>query len=128
MLAKRVRGALNADAAGWNRRRAAGAKPGGDAVGVALEDMDTLRRQAELIRNDLRVGRLMALPGRLRADQDRHVAVGIELHLRGLLAHGAADLDVARQADAAHKALLLRRLGALWKILPLPDFHRALQV
>src|SRR5579863_3577422 len=119
MLAKRVRGALNADAAGWNRRRAAGAKPGGDAVGVALEDMDTLRRQAELIRHDLRIGGLMALPGRLRADQDRHVAIGIELHLRGLLAHGAADLDITRKPDAAQKALLLRSLRAFRKILPL---------
>ena len=118
LLAELARRALDADAAGRNRGRAAGAEPGRDLVGVALVDVDALRRQAELLGDDLRIGGLVALPARLRADQDRDVAIGIEPHIGGLLAHGAADLDIARQADAAHQALLLGGLGALGKLLP----------
>ena len=80
--------------------------------------MDALGRQPELLGDQLRIGGLVALPARLGADQDRDVAIGIELHLGGLLAHGAADLDIGRKPDAAHQALLLRRLGALGKFLP----------
>src|SRR5581483_12276920 len=55
LFSKFVRGALDADTAGRNRGRTAGAKSGRDLVGVALEDVDALRRQAELIGNDLRI-------------------------------------------------------------------------
>ena len=70
----------------------------------------------------------MALPARLGADQDRNVAIGIEPHIGGLLAHGAADLDIGRKPNAAHQALLLRGLGALGKFLPVRDLHRPLHV
>jgi hypothetical protein len=44
VLAEFAGRALDADAAGRNRGRAAGAEPGGDLVGVALEDVDALGR------------------------------------------------------------------------------------
>ena len=128
LVAELAGGALHADAAGRDRGRAAGAEAGRDLVGVALQDMHALGRQAELLGDELRVGGLVALPARLRADQDGDVAVGIERDVGGLLAHGAADLDIAGQADAAHQACLLRRLGALGKLLPVGDLHRALHM
>lgn len=70
----------------------------------------------------------MTLPARLRSDQNGDVAIGIEPHLRGFLAHGAANLDIGAKTDAAHQTLLLRGLGAFWKFLPLGNVHRALHV
>ncbi|MGY4596790.1 hypothetical protein ACVWXL_004536 [Bradyrhizobium sp. GM22.5] len=105
-----------------------GAEARGDHLGVALVDVQALGRHAELLGNDLRIGRLMALPARLGADQDRDIAIGVHPHIGGLLAHGAADLDIARKSDAADQAVLLGRLGTLAKILPLGDLHRALQM
>ena len=113
LVAEVAGGAFDADAAGRNRRRAAGAEAGGDLVGVALQDVHALRRHAELLGDELRIGGLVALPARLGADQDGDVAIGIERDIGGLLAHGAADLDIARHADAAHQPLLLRALARL---------------
>ena len=128
IAAERPGGPLDADAAGRNRRRTAGAETGGDAVGVALQDVDALGRKPELLGDQLRVGGLVALPARLGADQDGDVAVGVERHVGGLVAHGAAHLDIGRKPDAAHQALLLGGLGALGKFLPVGDFHRPLHV
>ena len=103
-------------------------RPVGDQIGVALNDADPLGRKPELLGDELRVGGLMALPGRLGPDQDGDVAVGIEPDVGGLLAHGAADLDIGGEPDAAHKTLFLRGLGALGKFLPVGDLHRALHM
>src|SRR5262249_8384767 len=119
LLAELTRGALHADAARGYRGGAAGAEPDRELVGVTLADMHALRRQAELLCNDLGVRRLVPLPARLRADQDGDVAIGVEPDIGGLFAHHAADLDIARKANAANQALFLGRLGALWKLLPL---------
>ncbi len=67
----------------------------------------------------------MALPGRLRADQDGDVAIGANSNIGGLVAHGAADFHIGGHADTANQALLLRGLGPLWKFLPARDIHRA---
>src|SRR5665213_4325089 len=66
--AKLVRRALDADPAGRNGSRPAGAKAGGDLIGVALENMNPLRRQSKLLGNDLGIGGLMALTARLGPD------------------------------------------------------------
>ena len=44
--------------------------------GVALDDLDHLHRDLELVGDQLGVGRLMALPVRGRAGQERHAPVG----------------------------------------------------
>ena len=80
--------------------------------------MNSFRRKPELFGNYLRVSRLVSLPGRLRTDQHRHIAVRIEPHIGGLFAHRAADFHIGRHADAAQKSCLLRNLGALRKFLP----------
>ena len=90
--------------------------------------MDAIGLKPELLGDELRVSGLMALPARLGADQDRDVAIGIEPHIGGLLAHGAADFDVSAKSDAAHQALLPGELRALRKLLPFRDLHRPLHV
>ena len=69
LLAKRLGGAVDGHAADRNRARSAGAGAALDAVGVALHHAHALRRQAEPLRDQLRVRGRMPLPGRLRADQ-----------------------------------------------------------
>ena len=48
------------------------------AVGVALHHAHALRRQVELLGDELRIGGGVALPGRLRADQHGDAAVALE--------------------------------------------------
>src|SRR5262249_30604879 len=81
LVAKIMRCLLHADATARDRGRAAGAETRRDLVGVTLQDMHALRWQAELIGDELRIGSLMPLPARLRADQDGDVAIGIERDL-----------------------------------------------
>jgi hypothetical protein len=122
-------GTLDANAAARDRRRAAGTHARRDLVGIALHDVHALRRQAELLGDELGIGGLVPLPARLRADQNGDVAIGIERDLGGLVgAHAAANLDIARQANAADEPLLLCELGALGKFLPARNLHRALHM
>src|SRR5262249_56706222 len=119
-LARRHR----AGRAGRRRRSAGvGAQPVRRRVGVALLDFDVRRRDAELLGDDLCVGRLVSLtlrlgaeprgglPGRVDADLARveHLdAEDVELLRRP----GADDLGEARDADAHQLAAvaLLRLL------------------
>src|SRR3712207_7309079 len=52
-----------------DRARAAGAAAGADQIRVALDDPDALYGQVEVLRGELRVGRRVPLPVRLRADR-----------------------------------------------------------
>ncbi len=70
----------------------------------------------------------MALPVRLRTDQHREVAALVETDIRRLRPDATANLDVARQTNAANAAGLLGGLGALGKILPVGEVLRALQM
>ena len=94
----------NGHAARRDRARSAGAAAGRDLCGVALHHADLLRRQAEMIGDDLRIGRVVPLPGRLRADQEGDGAVLVERHGRGFRAIAAAGFDIGRKADAAQLA------------------------
>src|SRR5439155_18734449 len=129
LAAELAGGALDADSASRDRGRAAGAEPGRDLVGIALLDVHALRCKSELLGDELRIGGLMTLPGRLRTDQNGDVAIGIERDLGSFIRpHAAAHLDIARKPDAAHEPLLLGGLGALGKLLPAGDLHRALHM
>ena len=46
----------------------------GDAIGVALHDFYPRQRHVQIFRDDLRVGGLVSLARRLRADEDGEVA------------------------------------------------------
>ena len=100
-LASCLRRAGDGRAAAGDRARAAGAGAGGNQIGIALDDAHALRRQSEMIGDDLRIGGVVPLPGRLRADQHRDRAVVFKPHRRSIRPIVAAGLDVGRDADAA---------------------------
>ena len=58
-----------------NGSRSARAEASRDPIGVALHDLDALKRHVEKLRDGLGVGGLMSLPVRLGADGEREIAV-----------------------------------------------------
>ena len=129
---ERLRGARRHDRADGNRARAAGAVAAGDAIGVALHDLHPFQGNVEILRNDLRIGRLVPLPVRLRADQQREIAVLVEREgaFFALAPRGA--FDIARHADPANEPALSRFLGARAEARDVgfgeAGAHRALEV
>ena len=111
-----VGGAVERRAADRNRARAEGAGAVRDGIGVALDDLDLLDRDAQLRRQDLREGRGVALAVIVGAEHGAHGAVGLDAD-RGRLVEADAraappakregatpdDLDVAGHADAASR-------------------------
>src|SRR5690606_8565240 len=91
----------------------------------ALNDAHTLRRQIELVGDQLRVGRRVALPRRLRTDGDGHAAVALKLDIGGLRPVVAACLDINGKTEAAQAARALRLRGALGETLPVRKLLRA---
>ena len=77
------------DRAAGDRRRAAsvGAEPVRRPVRVAVADLDVLGRDAELLGDDLRERRLVALPLRLAADADHRLARRVHPQV-GAVVHG----------------------------------------
>ena len=90
------------DRGAGDRRRAAavGAEPVGRLVGVAVAHLDVLGRDAELLGDDLRERRLVALALRLRADADDGLARRV---------HAQVGAVVHRQPEDVH---VLARPGA----------------
>ena len=90
------RGAAELDGAGPDRESA-----GPDEVGVAMDDMDPLQRDARAVGDDHRPRRVVALSERCRSAAHEQVAVIGELHggfLRRL--HHGGDLDIGGESDA----------------------------
>ena len=110
------------------RARAVGAEPVGRGVGVAVLDLDVVGRQPELGRDDLGVGRLVALPLRLGAEPANPAAGRMDADL-GAVEHGDAedvagarragadDLGEERDADAHQLARLAAPEGVLLRLL-----------
>src|SRR4029077_7101448 len=125
LLAQRLGGTVNRNAADGDRTRAAGAGAALDAVGVALHHAHALRGGAEPLRDQLRVRRRMPLPGRLRADEQRHAAVAVERQRCRLGPVVAAGLDISRNADAAQAPGAPRLRRALVEAVPVGKLLRA---
>ena len=84
-------------AADHQRARAIGAHAELHAVGIAEHDVDILEGHAELLGDDLRKGRLMALAVIVRADQHRDLAGRMHAH-RGALIEAAARTEPPGEA------------------------------
>ena len=108
LVGQLVGGARDRCAAARDRARAAGAGAGRDQIGVALDHAHVLGRKPQTLGDELRIGGVVALPGRLRADQHGDAAVGIEPHGRGVRAVVAAGLDIGGDPDAAQPPARLR--------------------
>ena len=94
------------------RRRAAaeGADTVPDERGVALDDLDHLHRNLELVGHQLGIRRLVSLAVGGRAREHGHAPVVGHHEVRDLVLLEAADLDVGGEPDAHEPALGARRL------------------
>src|SRR2546430_3142620 len=63
------RGARDRRTTAGDRARAAGPGSGRDQIGIALDHAHALGGEAEVIGDNLSVGRRMPLPGRLRSEE-----------------------------------------------------------
>jgi hypothetical protein len=78
--------------------------PGGDAVGVALHDLDRVDVDSETVGDHLGIGGLVALAVRHGAEEGSRLALGVEADL-GLLGPAAGDaLGEMAEPDAAQLA------------------------
>ena len=107
-----VRRQLGGRTADGQRAAGAGAGPGFDPVGIALDDADARRIDAEARRRDLGESRGVALSAGLRADQELDPAVVGDDQCRRFGKVEARHVDMHGEAEAAPAAL---RFG-----LPLP--------
>ncbi len=88
--------------------------PLGDDFGIALHHAYPIRRQIQVVGDDLGIGRGVALPGGLGADQQMDVAVPIERKSCAVSGpDGATGFNIGRKTDATKFAgALLRRRRA----------------
>ncbi len=111
-------GLVDGHPAGLERLGPEGAHAPGHQVGVAVDDLDVLDRDAQLVGHQHRPGRHVALAVRRGAGADPGPAVGQDLDRAELAARDAVgDLDVARQADA--------ELAGVARLAPAPLLLRA---
>src|ERR1700683_911478 len=79
-----------------------------DPVGVALDDLDSLQRHIEILRNHLGIGGFMPLAVRLCADQYREITVLLKLHRAFFTVPPSRAFDVTGDAESAYGAALER--------------------
>ena len=99
------------DAAHHRTARGEGAAADRDLFRIALDIADSVERNAEPFRDELRERGGVALAVRMRAGDDRHHAARIEPQLHPLVEH-ATKLDIRRHRPAAQPADLLRSSSA----------------
>src|SRR6201999_1133361 len=87
--------------AGRRRRtRPVGAEPVRRLVGVAVADLDVLGRDAELLGDDLRERRLVALALRLRRERHDGLAGRVHAQVRAVVHRQPEDVHVRARAGA----------------------------
>jgi len=117
--------------------RAVGTETELDLIGVAEHDLDLVGRDRQLLRNDLRKGRLVTLSMVVGANQHRHVAGDMDPHRCTLEDAGAraerlhdarwrqaAGLDIGAKSDATQLAARLGVLLAFREAVPVGDLQR----
>ena len=113
------------NAADRNRARTACAVAGFDLGRIALHHPDPLKRQIEMLGGKLRIGGSMALPVRLRARIDRHIAIGFQRDFDILAIAPCSTFDIGGQTDAAQQSLFAAVLQAVFEACPIRRFQCA---
>ncbi len=108
--AREAHGAVGMGAAARRQNRA-----------VAAQEIDRLRRHPEAVGHHLPEAGLVALPARLRADEQID-AVGLDLHRHALVRHADRGLEIVDDADAEQPAAPLRLPAAGGKAVPVRGF------
>ncbi len=114
-------------AAHGRRARTAGAAAGDQLVAVALQQPDAVERDAELVGQNLRKGRRVALAVIERAGDDGHRAVVLEADAALFGGHRRGGLDIAGDAEAAQLAGALAVALARLEALDVGALHRILE-
>ena len=104
------------------------AAAGAHHVGVAHDNVHGLDRHLQQIRHDLREARLMALPGRLRADDDVDAALGLDGDAGLFLGRADRGFDVVGEAEAEQMPALFGRTPARIEAVPIGDAHGEVHV
>ena len=118
------------------RAAAVGAEAVRRLVGVAVADHDVVRRDADLLGDDLRKRRLVPLSERLGGDADDRLAGRVQAQLCAVVHRQAEDVHVATRAgadalgeegaaDAHHLALRELLLLLATQLVVAGDLHRA---
>ena len=97
LLLDLVETAHDGAAADRQAARSIGAHPERHPIGVAVDDVDILHRDAEMVRHHLREGGLMALAVAVAAHEHAHLAGRLDAH------HGALEQAGARAERADHR-------------------------
>ena len=127
-LLDRLVGGLHDRRAGQHRRaRDAGAAAGDELIAVALHELDAVERHAELLGEDLREGRGVALAVVERAGDDGDSAVVVEADAAHFGGAGGGGLDVAADAETAQSAGFLALALALLESGDIGLFHRVIE-
>src|SRR5690606_11933282 len=106
------------DAAHLRGPRASGAAALLDHLGVALDQVDPVEGDAELLREHLREGRLVSLAVAEGADDELRTPLLRQDHARPFLRLAAGGLDEIADADAAQRAARLCGGAAGGEALP----------
>src|SRR5262245_25640409 len=102
-----------------------GPAAGGERCAVTAREIDRLGMNPELIRHDLPEARLVALPARLRSDNESNAARGRYFDRDPLVRHAHRSLDVIGDADPEQPAALLGLPAAGGKAVPVRGLQRA---
>ena len=105
---------------GTARMRAAA---GAHHVGVTHDNAHAFDRHLQQIRHHLREAGLVALPGRLRADDDVDAALGLDGDAGLFLGRADRGLDIIGEAEPQQSAALFRRAPARLEAVPVGDAH-----
>src|SRR5262245_16234558 len=105
-----------------------GSPAGGERCAVTGHEIDRLGMNPELIRHDLPEARLVALPARLRSDDEGDAACGRYFNRDPLVWHAHRSLDVIGDADPEQPAALLGLPTAGGKAVPVRGLQRAREV
>src|SRR5262249_40929633 len=100
LVADLARGHRAGGARGRRRAAGVGAEAVGRGVGVALLDLNRRGRDAELLGDDLRVGRLVPLPWRFGADARDRLPGRVHADLRRIEHLDPEDVEVLRRSGA----------------------------
>src|SRR6516165_2729512 len=106
-----VRRAPNRRAAHIGRARTAVPAARRDQIGVALTELNAVVWQAEAISQNLRKRRLMTLPYRLRAGDERHCSVRLKADVDVLVRRPGGPLDVIGDTYTAQLSSCLTLLS-----------------
>src|SRR5205807_8898407 len=115
-----VGGGAQGAAADHHAARGIGAAADCDLVGVGLRQMDLVLRDAEPVGDHLRIARLVPLPVRQGAGDDRHFTTGIEAQFHALI-EDAGIVDVVDDPSAAEFAAGFAAAAPSTIALPVPQ-------